>query len=507
MDIALIVSPLFKSKLKRNQPTRKNLKEENILHFPRSKKTIYAVVTLTALCLVLSCFSPIAHSETGSNFTLPCTINTYGNAWDGNIAFDLSGNTSYLVVMNTNGTVLNLRESAGTGGYNAAYFITPDTLLFQGEPEVNVANTVWGVYGTHIWNLASNTTEDFPNVTSEHDIQYNPVNNTFLTLQDYVRQVGSNSILLDKIVEVDANGNVLWSWDTYGHIPLSEASPFSETAKTKVNDLTVEDFTHANDLDWDYSKGIIYLNLRCTNTFYAINQTTGNIIWSCGEFGNFTLLGANGQPLVGANGLPPILWYHSHDLKEVAPNVFTMFDNDYENNTNPNDCHSEMLEVTLNETSMTAHVSWNWEAPMQYWTYYGGATLILPNGDFIGDFGDPTHHLPQNSENGEDLSWNFNDTGAVFVEVNPAGQVVRTWTFPVGWYVYRIEATRANLTSAITAPSMLPSSTPLSLINSQTIISSVILVAVIVVAVVLAVAFYMRKRISNHKIDANKETP
>ena len=36
--------------------------------------------------------------------------------------------------------------------------------------------------------------------------------------------------LFDKIVQVDPNGNVLWSWDTYNYIPLSEASPFNETA-------------------------------------------------------------------------------------------------------------------------------------------------------------------------------------------------------------------------------------------------------------------------------------
>ena len=94
----------------------------------------------------------------------------------------------------------------------------------------------------HIYGIYPQTQlEDFPNVTSEHDIQYDPVNNTFLTLQDYVRQVGNNSILLDRIVQVDANGNVLWSWDTYDHIPLSEASPFNETAPT-VNGQTVDGF-------------------------------------------------------------------------------------------------------------------------------------------------------------------------------------------------------------------------------------------------------------------------
>jgi len=77
--------------------------------------------------------------------------------------------------------------------------------------------------------------------------------------------------------------------------------------------------------------------------------------------------------------------------------------------------------------SMTAYVSWSWEAPKQYWNPYGGPTLILPNGDIIGDFGDPSHQYPQNKP------WDFNNTGAAFVEVNPEGQIIRTFTFPVGW--------------------------------------------------------------------------
>ncbi len=185
---------------------------------------------------------------------------------------------------------------------------------------------------------------------------------------------------------------------------------------------------------------------------------------------------------------------------------------------------------------MTAYVNWSWEAPTQYWTSYGGGALLLPNGDFIGDFGDPTHQLQQDSENGQNLSWNFNDTGAVFVEVNPAGQVVRTWTFPVGWYVYRIEditdptsvifptptptpspvatstppiatptpAPAATLTPSpivTSTPSVLPSATPPSAMNSQTIIVSIALIVVVVVVVVLAAMFYMRKRINNPKIE------
>ena len=516
-----------------------------MFHFTRNRKIIFTVVIATALCLVLSIFLPITHSQPTSNFTLPCKINTTGSAWSGDIAFDLElgagfmgvgGTGNYFVVMNTNGTLLSVRESASS--YGPAYNIAPDTLMFEGEPQVGTPDSAWPTWVTNFLNLTSNTIETFPNVLSEHDIQYDPVNNTFLTFQDYVRQVGNNPILYDRIAQVDPSGNVLWSWDTYNYIPLSEISPYNET-DTLPNGQTVMDVTHANTLDWDYNNSIIYLNLRNTNTFYAINQTTGNIIWACGEFGNFTLLGANGQPLVGANDVPPSLWYHCHDVKEVAPDVFLMFDNDYENNTNPDNCHSEILEVTLNQTSMTAYVNWSWEAPTQYWTSYGGGALLLPNGDFIGDFGDPTHQLQQDSENGQNLSWNFNDTGAVFVEVNPAGQVVRTWTFPVGWYVYRIiditdpvsvvfptptptpvatstptpvvtlsptpVATSIPTPIVTSTPSVLPSSTPSSAMNSQMVIAAIAFVAGMVVVVLLADVFYVRKRITNPKIDSNIE--
>jgi hypothetical protein len=342
--------------------------------------------------------------------------------------------------------------------------------------------------------MATNTTEDFPNVISHHDIQYDPDNNTFLVLQSYVRDVGNNTILFDKILQVDPEGNILWSWDTYDHIPLSEASTFNET--TAINGQTVEDFSHSNSLDWDYNNGIIYLNLRCTNTFYKIDQNTGNILWACGEFGNFTLLDANGNPVSS-------LWYHSHDTKQVAPDVFTMFDNDYNNVTNPDDCHSRMIELTVNETSMTAYVNWSWEAPTQYWNDYAGGTVLLPNGDYLGDFGDPTHQDPQNQP------WNFNNTGAVLVEVNPAGQVVKTFTFPVGCYIYRV-ALVTDLTSVVTptpTPTMTPSpsSTPTNPMNSQAVLTFVALPVVIVAIVALAVVFYLRKTNKPIKIGENKK--
>jgi hypothetical protein len=411
------------------------------------------VVLLVMFFFSISNILPTIHGQTEA-FTLPCTVSTTGSAWDGYLAFDLEygsgfmgvgGYNNYFVVSDTNGTVMCARASDSS--YGAAWNIAPDTLMFMGEPQAGGAASA-PLYATHFWNLSSGVTQDFPNVESEHDIQYDPINNTFLTLQQYIQPVGDNQYLIDKLVELDANGNTLWSWNPYDYLPLSDASPYNETSY--YNGQTVIDFTHANTIVWDYNDSVIYVNFRNLNTFYKINETSGAIIWGCGEFGNFTLLGDDGQPLIGANGLPPSLWYHCHTVEPVAPDVFMLFNNDFDNNTNQNDCRSSLMEITLNETSMTACANWSWEAPTSCWNEYGGSIIHLPNGDFMGAFGDPTHHYNYNElSNG---TWSFDDSGAVLVEVNPADQVVRTFTFPVGCYVYRIEAV-TNPASITFAPS------------------------------------------------------
>jgi Arylsulfotransferase (ASST) len=414
-------------------------REAPIKHGPsRAYRKILLLLGLAVLILFSFALVPAIETANGQTRTVPVQIQTYGNAWEGEIAFGLwnftrlsdgysfGGNVfnSFLVVMKTDGTVEQLRESRDTS-YWAVKNIARDTLMFQGEPYETV----------HFWNITSNTFTNF-NVSGHHDVEYNPIKNTFLTLNRYVRTVGNNNLLYDRIVEEAANGTVLWSWDTYDHIPLSQLDEFNDTCD--YFGQTVIDFTHANTLQWDYNNSIVYLNTRHTNTFYKINMTTGNIIWSLGEFGNFTLLNEKGNPVNS-------LWYHSHAPKLVEPNVFIMFDNDYHNATNPNNSHSRIMEVTINEQNMTAWVSWSWEAPTQYWAPYWGKSDRLPNGNRIGVFGTQTHQFAENQP------WVGNNTGAVLIEVNPQGQVVRTYTFPPGWGIYRIEEI-TNRSSASVIP-------------------------------------------------------
>ncbi len=110
------------------------------------------------------------------------------------------------------------------------------------------------------------------------------------------------------------------------------------------------------------------------------------------------------------------MWYHSHDLEQVAPDVFTVFNNDFDNTTNPNNASSQLIEVSLNEQNYTARETFSWTAPEQYYTQYLGAAIILPDGDWMGDFGSSTHEFSENAP------WDFNNTRAVIVEVNGLGK-------------------------------------------------------------------------------------
>ncbi len=417
------------------------------MNFPR--KLIQAALIVTCIFLSgsvsgLVSGTQITHPAVNA-FTVPVSIQTYGNAWEGYLAFGLwdfpivsEGFTltpqAYVVVMTTNGQLLDLRSAKGQinpatwmATFAPVKYLGDDTIMYEGDP----------ITSTHFWNLKSNQTLDFPNVYGHHDMIFNPKTGTFLTLWSSVRQIDGRNVLMDTIVELDSEGNVLWTWDTYsdGHFGLKDECRCNDT--TVVDGQTVIDLTHANSLQWDFQSNTIYMNMRALDTFCKINKTTGQTVWCLGRRGDFKLLGPDGRHV-------PSLWYHGHDVQEVQPDVFSMFDNDFGNATNStNPCpatfeetnaHSRMLEITVNEQNMTAWTSWSWTAPREDWSPYWGSMDRLPNGDWIAAFGSQSHYVP-----GSGITSPLpNSTGAVLVEVNQNGQVVRTYTFTYGWGIYRV---------------------------------------------------------------------
>jgi hypothetical protein len=120
---------------------------------------------------------------------------------------------------------------------------------------------------------------------------------------------------------------------------------------------------------------------------------------------------------------------------------------------------------------MTATESWSWESPTSYWAPFFGNAIVLPNGDVMGVFGSGTHQFAENQP------WKFNNTGAIIVEVNPLGLVMRTYTFPAGWGIYRVQKISSQS-------------------NAQAI-NPIIIVSIVVTAVVICVvstAAYLRRK-------------
>ncbi len=394
-------------------------------------------VLVFSLLLQASRLNFVSYAQT---FTVPCTITTTGDAWDGNLTFGLmqygsngmSILQSYLVNMRTDGQLLNLRQyNSPSGDYWEETYINQSTILFEGEAGL----------ATHFWDLNTNQMVDFPGINNfHHDICYNPLNGHFLILKYDYRNVNGVNVLYDIIEEVDSTGGVVRTWYSADHIPISWASKFNEM--TRANNNMYMDLTHCNAIMWDYQENVVYLNSRHLDTFFKINMTDGNIIWGCGKHGNFTLLDASGRVVSS-------LWYHSHATNGIGSGLFVMFDNDFNNETNPNDGHSRILIINVNETSMVAQEVWSWEAPLDYFSPFWGAANVLPNGDRIGTFGTPTK--------------TYNSTiGAVIAEVNVQGQVVRTWIFPKNWGIYRVVVggTVANASGIYEQPTAMPEITP-----------------------------------------------
>ena len=199
-----------------------------------------------------------------------------------------------------------------------------------------------------------------------------------------------------------------------------------------------DDWTHGNDVTISLDGQFYFVNFRNTDNFAKVDRETGELVWIAGRNGDFALL---------ENGVEKeSLWYHSHVVKEVEPNVFIMFDNDFHNQTHLDSYppgedpyvtyyggQSRLIELTLDESSMTGKVTWSFTAGVEYFSAIFGDIDILPNGNILGVFGTPVHKF---SVDQDDSKESF---GASLLEINREGDLIREYRFPLGISIYRVE--------------------------------------------------------------------
>ncbi len=314
---------------------------------------------------------------------------------------DMSGNVIVKRVVDYTGS-----STSGIGWHNVE-LINSTTVMFGATD------------GVALWNLYSNRTI-YTGFIGNHEYEYNPVNNTIFTFKYNFSKIGEQKVVYETITEIDLSGKVIWSWDSSTLISLDMTCPFEDMMHESL------DVTHGNSIFFDVEEDIIYYHARNQNTFYKIDHRTKQVIWGLGEYGDFTLFDLHGKQKEN-------LFYHGHSVEKVDDDTYILFDNDKHNQTNNNNQKSRILEITVNETTMTANISWVWTGSAEYYSSRWGDADRLPNGNRLGTFGTNNH-----------LS--YTDIGARLVEVNKDGQIVWEMNFPnndiYDYGIYRMERFR-----------------------------------------------------------------
>ncbi len=312
-----------------------------------------------------------------------------------------------LTIIHTNGTLIKTYEIESGGLLRGLRLINSTTIL--------VGNNTNGAF---MLNLYTNKIVKYYFPRHHHDMDYNPHNGNLFTFTRYYIDLFGHTYGYDYIDEKNSTGHVVWRKDSLDFVPTSQYCPFGDL------EGSARDITHANTLYFDAEEDVFYVNFRNTNTFYKIDHQTGELIWSLGEYGNFTLYDVNGRQ-------KQALFYHAHSVEPIDENTFIIFDNDYHNKTNNSNQISRLVEITINETTMTANESWVWAAPRyEYYCNMMGDADRLPNGDRLGAFGPWTHPS--------------GNAGPILTEVNEAGEIVWEMRYPEWKSIYRMERFRRS---------------------------------------------------------------
>ncbi|MBI5324535.1 MAG: aryl-sulfate sulfotransferase [Ignavibacteriae bacterium] len=174
------------------------------------------------------------------------------------------------------------------------------------------------------------------------------------------------------IQELDENKNVVFEWNSFDHIKLTD--------QINENDLksTGFDLTHSNSIAIDLDSNLL-LSSRFLDEITKINRKTGEIIWRLGgskcknnqfRFVNDTIWGFFG-------------FSHQHSVSRLPNGNLLLFDN---GNSRPFP-FSRAVEYELNEVEKTAKRVWQYRSFPDTYSSAMGNVQRLPNGNTLIGWG------------------------------------------------------------------------------------------------------------------------
>ena len=198
----------------------------------------------------------------------------------------------------------------------------------------------------------------------------------------------------DKIVNIDRNYNILWEWRYQDHYKPPQCNP-----------ATWCDWTHCNWVVMRKKENIAYLNVRHLSRFHKIDMETGEVIWTMGPDGDFTVISDLQDPWFEWAHAPKV--YGENDEKVLL----------YDNGTVDRG-YSRVIEYTIDEVNMVATVNYVFdgkETGQEWFTEAFGDADPLPGGNIMVTAGTDDLERPNK-----------------FFEVTRDGEIVWELTFTDG---------------------------------------------------------------------------
>jgi arylsulfate sulfotransferase len=260
------------------------------------------------------------------------------------------------------------------------------------------------------YNLAG-FSHDVLTLPNGHWITIIQITQDFTDLPGYP---GTTSVLGDLVVDIDPNGNVVWSWSAFDYLDVNRYPYFG-----------MPDWTHSNALVLTADNNLL-LSVRNQSWIlkldYASGTGSGNVLWKLGQDGDFTILGGD-----------PSQWFygqHYPNILNVDGSQTTLAVYDDGNARVYSDglscgaagepaCFTRATIFQLDESTSVANLLWQ-DVP-GYFSFWGGSIDLLSNGDMEFDSSDP-----------------FSDASSLITEVSytPSPQIVWQMTI-TGANAYR----------------------------------------------------------------------
>ena len=195
------------------------------------------------------------------------------------------------------------------------------------------------------------------------------------------------TVYMDQLEQIAPDGGVLWSWNEFDHIPVTDLR--GESYQSSLIDAS-----HSNSIEI-MDDGNYLVNMRDMSQAVKIDKDTGDILWILG--GAQSSFQFVNDPLNGPS--------YQHGTRELPNHDIIMFDNGC---AHPAPYYDRAVEYALDTDAGTATLVWEYNPPTREEAIVFGLSQRLDGGNTLITFG--STGLVQEVDPDGGVVWNLNDT-------------------------------------------------------------------------------------------------